>query len=59
MLASFFEPFRRGPQDKKPSKGLGLGLHIVGQIVRAHGGSIAVSSADGDTRFLVTLPRGV
>ena len=34
----------------------GLGLAIVDAVVTAHGGSVAVSSMPGLTRFLVTLP---
>jgi signal transduction histidine kinase len=37
--------------------GSGLGLAIVAEIVRAHGGSVAVSeSASGGARFVVRLP---
>jgi PAS domain S-box-containing protein len=40
------------------SSGLGLGLYISHQIVRAHGGDIVVrSSVPAGTTFLVTLPR--
>lgn len=39
--------------------GLGLGLYICRQIVEAHGGTIALSSADGTgTVFTVQIPRG-
>jgi two-component system, sensor histidine kinase and response regulator len=51
-----FDPFRRGTVPARDS--LGLGLYIVKQIVRAHGGSIDVrSSAEEGTSFRVQLPR--
>jgi signal transduction histidine kinase len=38
--------------------GLGLGLYISVQIVRAHGGSLRVESSPGEgARFLIDLPR--
>jgi signal transduction histidine kinase len=50
-----FEPFHRG---RTHSRGLGLGLYIVQQIVQAHGGHIEMSStAEAGTRFAVHLPR--
>jgi two-component system sensor histidine kinase/response regulator len=49
-----FEPFRK----KERSSGLGLGLYIVREIVRGHGGTIHVrSSADGGTTFTSYWPR--
>lgn len=52
-----FEPFRRG--GGSPARGLGLGLYIVEQIVRAHRGTVTVhSSAEAGTSFTVRLPRG-
>ncbi|HXJ23180.1 MAG TPA: ATP-binding protein [Polyangia bacterium] len=40
--------------------GLGLGLYITAQILRAHRGSIRVESEPGQgARFIVTLPRGL
>jgi phosphoserine phosphatase RsbU/P len=41
---NLFNPFWRGTQTKENSKGLGLGLYIVEQIMRAHNGRIAVGS---------------
>ena len=39
-------------------EGFGLGLSIVGAIVRAHGGTVSVEDADpAGARFVVTLPR--
>ena len=48
-----FSPFVRLQQEKK---GSGLGLSLVAQIVKAHGGSIMTDTLHGHTRFLVTLP---
>ncbi len=40
-----------------PVRGRGLGLFIVGEITRAHGGVIAVShTAEDETKFTVRLP---
>jgi signal transduction histidine kinase len=52
VLFSPFKPRARG------SRGLGLGLYIVDQIVCAHGGHITLAEPEpGVTRFVVTLPR--
>ena len=56
LLASIFEPFQRHP--KARSEGLGLGLYICREMVRAHGGEIAVHSSEAaGTTFTVRLPR--
>jgi two-component system sensor histidine kinase/response regulator len=50
-----FQPFAR---NQRSSRGLGLGLYIVQQIVAAHGGQLGFESADhGGTTFRFTLPR--
>jgi len=56
LLPRLFDPFQRGkPTD---SRGLGLGLYIVQQIVKGHGGDVEVQSGvAGRTVFRVTLPR--
>jgi PAS domain S-box-containing protein len=52
-----FEPFHQGADSGDGRRGLGLGLFIVREIVRAHGGTIDVRSFDDLTTFAVTLPR--
>jgi signal transduction histidine kinase len=57
-LPFLFEPFRRTVFRTERSKGLGLGLYITQQIVRAHGGRVDVSSSvESGTTFTVALPR--
>ncbi len=53
-----FEPFYRpGGHRESADGGVGLGLAMVREIARAHGGSVAcVSSPEGGTRFEVRLP---
>ncbi|HTV17983.1 MAG TPA: ATP-binding protein, partial [Polyangiaceae bacterium] len=54
-LAVLFSPFK--PRGKN-SRGLGLGLYIIDQVVLAHGGRVHVDEpAAGKTRFSVRLPR--
>jgi signal transduction histidine kinase len=49
-----FAPFTRGAaQDQQ---GLGLGLYIVTEIARAHGGAIDLVSTAEETRFTVRIP---
>ncbi|EPX57581.1 hypothetical protein D187_004883 [Cystobacter fuscus DSM 2262] len=56
LLPFIFEPFRRGRGDGRNS--VGLGLFIVDQIIRAHGGNIQVCSQSGlGTTFTLHLPR--
>jgi sigma-B regulation protein RsbU (phosphoserine phosphatase) len=58
-LPFIFDPFRHGRADHaSKTRGLGLGLFIVRQIIRSHGGSIAVTSSEREgTTFRVVLPR--
>jgi signal transduction histidine kinase len=57
VLPFVFDPFRGGHKGGGRSDGLGLGLYIVQQIVRAHGGTIDAWSDEGRTRFTVTIPK--
>lgn len=55
LQEGFFKPFVRGVAR---GSGLGLGLYIVREIARAHGGSVSMrSSAEEGTTVAVRLPR--
>jgi signal transduction histidine kinase len=51
-----FDPFRRGSVSRD-SRGLGLGLFIVQQIARAHGGNVDLVARDGRIVFRAVLQR--
>jgi len=57
-LDKIFEPFWRHSMSAHRI-GLGLGLHICSEIVRAHQGRISVTSTrEGGTQFTARLPLG-
>jgi signal transduction histidine kinase len=57
-LSQIFEPFYRGRHARNLEiEGSGIGLSIVRQVVRSHGGRIRVSSPEENgTRFTLQLP---
>jgi signal transduction histidine kinase len=56
LLPQLFQPFRRGRGGGEDGS-LGLGLFVVREVVRAHGGDVEVSSTERDgTTFTVRLP---
>jgi signal transduction histidine kinase len=57
LLPAVFEPFRRGSRHTGAWGSIGLGLHIVREVVRAHGGTVeARSSREEGTTFTVRIP---
>ena len=54
---SAFQPFGGRRPEAAARRGLGLGLFLSREIVRAHGGRIEVCSGDGKVSVTVTLPR--
>ena len=57
-LDQIFDPLKRGhAQPDSYNTGLGLGLYIVREIARAHGGEVDVRSDKAETVFAVRLPR--
>jgi signal transduction histidine kinase len=56
-LEHLFERFYRVPETSVTTHGTGLGLFICDEIIRAHGGEIAVKSVvSKGTTFMISLP---
>ena len=53
-IKELFKPFVRG-ESSKGSEGLGLGLFIINEIARSHGGQIRVLSDKNETSFIFTI----
>ncbi|MCL5932819.1 two-component system sensor histidine kinase TcrY, partial [Neisseria meningitidis] len=57
LQSEVFERFARGDTSRSRQAGsTGLGLAIVAAVVKAHNGTITVSSSPGYTEFAVRLP---
>jgi two-component system OmpR family sensor kinase len=58
LQPAVFERFTRADSSRSRTAGsTGLGLSIADAVTAAHGGTIHMASAPGNTRFVVTLPR--
>lgn len=58
LLPALFEPFHQSGEKRKTGQGLGLGLYTVDMFIKAHGGTVQVSSsATQGTIFTLNLPR--
>jgi signal transduction histidine kinase len=55
-LVQLFEPLKRGTANER-HPGMGLGLFIVSEIAKGHGGTTDVRSDERETIFTVRLPR--
>ena len=55
IIGQLFQPFVRGSV-QPGQQGLGLGLYIASEIARTHQGTLHVTSADGQTRFVFQMP---
>lgn len=57
--ASIFQPMTRGTSPTRVASSIGLGLFVVHEIAKAHGGKASMSStAAAGTTFSVSIPRG-
>jgi signal transduction histidine kinase len=63
LMARLFDPLVReggddaGADSQVAGANLGLGLYVVREIAKAHGGTVDVTSDDSSTRFEMRLPR--
>jgi len=58
LLPTLFEPMTRGTEVGAENRSVGLGLFIVREIARAHGGDITATSSLGEgTTFRAMFPR--
>ncbi len=58
VLPTLFEPFRQAGEKRRMGQGLGLGLYTVNMFVKAHGGTVELSStAAHGTLATVRIPR--
>jgi signal transduction histidine kinase len=58
VQAHLFEPYFRGSA-RSSGEGLGLGLYIVAEVARAHGGTVDVVSDQQETRFTFRMPAEI
>ncbi len=57
QLALMFDPYKRGLESALAHRqGLGLGLYIAYEIVRAHHGKLTATSTTSGTTFVIQLP---
>jgi signal transduction histidine kinase len=57
LRPTIFEPMSGSQRRRDGSRGLGLGLYVSREIVRAHQGTITARSGHDSTTFAIELPR--
>jgi len=58
LLPTLFEPFQQAGEKRRTGQGLGLGLYTVNMFVKAHRGTVELSStATQGTLVTVRIPR--
>lgn len=58
LMPDLFKPMTRGSSPGQQARSVGLGLFIVREIVRAHGGDVeAVSTPESGTTFIARFPH--
>lgn len=58
LLPTLFEPFPQAGEKRRTGQGLGLGLYTVNMFVKAHGGTVELSSTPTQgTLATVRIPR--
>lgn len=58
LVATLFRPMVRGTDEGADVRSVGLGLYIVAEVARAHGGDVRLaSSTDAGTEFVASFPR--
>lgn len=60
IMDGLFELMVRGDDEVNTSRGVGLGLFIVSEIAKAHGGTVSVMSTPEDgTVFTAVFPQSL
>jgi sigma-B regulation protein RsbU (phosphoserine phosphatase) len=58
LQPTLFQPMVRGAETGTDKRSVGLGLYIVAEVARAHGGNVRLESGDtGRTEFVASFPR--
>ena len=58
LQESLFQPMVRGTESDSDARSVGLGLYIVAEVARAHGGDVRLASSTADgTEFVARFPR--